>query len=186
MAKVSILLEKTFEDNELHYPRLRLAEAGHEVVVVAPNTDSDYKGKYGTVQKGDLASANAQAGDFDLIVIPGGSSPDHMRRDEHLVRLVRDAQKARIPMAGICHGPWMLCTADALRGRRCTSFFSIIDDCRNAGAEWVDEETVVDGHIITARHPDDLGSFMKAILATLAGEQAHSVKGSPKAPDWVR
>ncbi len=79
----------------------------------------------------------------------------------------------------------MLCTANALRGRRCTSFFSIIDDCRHAGANWVDEETVVDGPIITARHPDDLGSFMKAILATLDGKPAQSVVGSPKAPGWV-
>jgi protease I len=185
MAKVAILLEKGFEDNELHYPRLRLIEAGHDVDVIAPKTDVAYSGKYGTVQKADVASAHAKVDDYALIVLPGGSSPDQMRRDEHLVKLVRDAHAKQIPMAGICHGPWMLVTAGAAKGRRVTSFFSIVDDVRAAGGEWVDEACVVDGPIITSRVPDDLPAFMQAILAKLEGSEPRGETGSPVAPAWV-
>ncbi len=186
MPKVAILLEKLFEDNELHYPRLRLIEAGHDVDVIAPDVGPTYEGKYGTKQGANVPSKEAKAADYDLIIIPGGSSPDHMRRDEHMVRFVKEAGQLDKPMAAICHGPWMLCTAGVLKGRRCTSFFSIVDDVRNAGAEWVDEACVVDGPIITSRHPDDLGHFMKAVLATLDGGQGENVKGKAMAPDWVK
>jgi protease I len=186
MARVAILLEKLFEDNELHYPRLRLIEAGHDVDIVAPEVGPLYTGKYGTKQGANVPAKEAKASDYALVVIPGGSSPDHMRRDEHLVRLVKEAGQQQIPMAAICHGPWMLTTADVVKGRRCTSFFSIKDDLEHAGATWVDEATVVDGPIITARHPDDLGHFMQAILAVLDGGTPQSVEGKPLAPDWAK
>lgn len=185
MAKTAILLEQKYEDLELQYPRLRLREAGHRVDVVAPKLGEKYVGKWGYPQAGDVLSKEVKAKDYDLIVIPGGTSPDFMRRDEGMVRLVREAAKAGVPMAAICHGPWMLCSTDVLRGRRCTSFFAIAHDVVNAGGKWVDEECVVDGPVITARCPDDLPAFMEAILAVVGGMAAPGTKGKPIAPSWL-
>ena len=186
MARIAILLEKMYEDAELQYPRLRLKEAGHEVTVVGPKANETYVGKYGYPQRSERAATAVSAADFDLIVIPGGSSPDHMRRDGGMVKLVRDAAARKLPMAAICHGPWMLCTADALRGRRCTSYMSIVHDVVNAGGKWVDEECVVDGPIITSRTPDDLPAFTRAILQLVSEGKAEGSKGSPVAPGWVK
>ncbi len=185
MAKIAILVEKIYEDLELQYPRLRLKEAGHTVDIVGPKAGETFIGKHGYPQKSEKSAADVKASDYRLIVIPGGSSPDHMRRDGAMVKLVRDAAGAGIGMAAICHGPWMLCSTDALRGRRCTSYMSIVHDVVNAGGKWVDEECVVDGPIITARCPDDLPSFSNAILQFVSGEKAAGVKGKPIAPQWV-
>ena len=185
MAKIAILVEKIYEDLELQYPRLRLKEAGHTVDVIGPKAGETYVGKHGYPQKSEKAATEVKAADYDLIVIPGGTSPDHMRRDGGMVKFVRDAAAKGIPMAAICHGPWMLCSTDALRGRRCTSYMSIVHDVVNAGGKWVDEECVVDGPIITARCPDDLPAFMQAILHIVSGEKATGTKGKPIAPAWV-
>jgi len=185
MARIAILVEKMYEDLELQYPRLRLKEAGHKVDVVGPKAGECYVGKHGYPQRADRDAADVRSGDYDLIVIPGGSSPDHMRRCGSMIRIVRDAAAKGIPMAAICHGPWMLCSTDALRGRRCTSYMSIVHDVVNAGGKWVDEECVVDGPIITARCPDDLPSFSNAILQLVSEGRAAGVKGYPIAPAWV-
>ena len=185
MARVAILVEKIYEDLELQYPRLRLKEAGHTVDVIGPKAGETYVGKHGYPQKSEKAASEAKASDYDLIVIPGGTSPDHMRRDGGMVKLVRDAAAKKIPLAAICHGPWMLCSTDALRGRRCTSYMSIVHDVVNAGGKWVDEECVVDGNIITSRCPDDLPAFMRAILQLVSGEKPSGTKGKPIAPGWV-
>jgi deglycase len=185
MARIGILVEKTYEDLELQYPRLRLKEAGHDVQVIGPKAGETYVGKYGYPQRSEKAATSVRAEDYQLIVIPGGSSPDHMRRDGGMVKLVRDAAAKKVPMAAICHGPWMLCSTDALKGRRCTSFMSIVHDVVNAGGKWVDEECVVDGPIITSRCPDDLPAFTRAILQLVSEGRAEGTKGSPIAPAWV-
>lgn len=186
MANIAILVEKTYEDLELQYPRLRLKEAGHTVQVIGPKAGETYVGKHGYPQKSERAASEVSAADFNLIVIPGGSSPDHMRRDGGMVKLVRAAAAAKVPMAAICHGPWMLCSTDVLRGRRCTSFMSIVHDVVNAGGNWVDEECVVDGPIITSRCPDDLPAFTRAILQLVSEGRAQGTVGKPIAPAWVR
>src|SRR5688572_28053050 len=185
MAKIAILVEKIYEDLELQYPRLRLIEAGHTVDIVGPKAGETFVGKHGYPQKSEKAASDVRAADYGLIVIPGGSSPDHMRRSEGMVRLVRDAAAAKIPMAAICHGPWMLCSTAALRGRRCTTYMSIVHDVVNAGGKWVDEECVVDGSIITSRCPDDLPAFTRAILQLVSEGRAEGTRGKPIAPKWV-
>ena len=185
MAKIAILVEKIYEDLELQYPRLRLKEAGHTVEIIGPKAGETYVGKHGYPQRSEWAATNVQAEMYSLIVIPGGSSPDHMRRDGGMVKLVREAAAKKVPMAAICHGPWMLCSTDVLKGRRCTSFMSIVHDVVNAGGKWVDEECVVDGPIITSRTPDDLPAFSHAILQLVSEGKAQGSKGKPVAPSWL-
>src|SRR5258706_14836537 len=140
MAKIAILVEKIYEDLELQYPRLRLKEAGHAVDIIGPKAGETYIGKHGYPQKSEKAASDVKATDYALIVIPGGSSPDHMRRDGGMVKLVREAAAKKVPMAAICHGPWMLCSTHALPGRGCTSYMSIAPDVFNAGGERGDEK----------------------------------------------
>ena len=118
----------------------------------------------------DAAASDVKAEDFDAVIVPGGWCPDFMRRDESMVDFIQHcaADKAMV-LAAICHGGWMLCCTDALRGVKATSFMAIRHDMINAGADWVDEECVVDGHLITARKPDDLPAFCKAVMAALGG-----------------
>ncbi|MFT3785115.1 MAG: type 1 glutamine amidotransferase domain-containing protein [Tepidisphaeraceae bacterium] len=185
MARIAILVEKIYEDLELQYPKYRLKEAGHEVDVIGPVKGETYIGKHGYPQKAEKAASDVKAGDYQLIVIPGGTSPDHMRRSEHMVKFAREAARLKLPMAAICHGPWLLCSTDALRGRRCTSYMSIVHDVINAGGKWVDEACVVDGNIITSRTPDDLPAFMKAVLSLVETGKAEGTVGTPVAPKWV-
>jgi len=104
------------------------------------------------------------ADDFDLLVIPGGYAPDHMRRCDAMIRLVSTMAEQGKPVAAICHGPWMLCSTQALKGRKATCFFAIKDDVINAGGKYVDQEVVRDGNIITSRKPDDLPAFMQTLI----------------------
>ncbi len=165
--RVAILLENIYEDQEFWYPYYRLKEAGAEVVVVAPKAGASYTSKHGYEAKSNAAAADVKGRDFDAVVIPGGYSPDHMRRVPAMVDVVRDAHDAGKVVAAICHGAWMLCSADVLKGRTVTCFFSIKDDVKHAGAEYVDREVVVDGNLVTSRFPADLPAFCEAIIAAL-------------------
>ena len=164
--KIAILVENDYQELELHYPRLRLIEAGFEVRVLGAGEDVYHSGK-GYAVKADADVANVDADDFDAVVIPGGMAPDKMRRHQAMVDFVRRVSDQEKPVAWICHAGWMAVSADIVRGRRVTSFASIRDDMTNAGGEWVDEEVVVDGHLISSRVPDDLPAFCRALLEQL-------------------
>ena len=166
--RVALLLEREYQELEVWYPCYRLREEGAEVVLVAPAAGQTYPSKLGYPCVADVSAAEARAGDFDAVVVPGGWAPDYMRRDETMIRFIRDCAAAEMVLAAICHGGWMLCCTDALRGRRATSFVAIKHDMINAGAEWVDAECVVSGRVITARKPDDLPAFCKAIIQALS------------------
>ncbi len=165
--RVAVLVEKMYEDLELWYPVLRLREAGCQVSLVGPKAGETYASKHGYPAKSDTAAGDVSAADFDAVIIPGGYSPDHMRRSNAMVALVTEAAKQNKVLAAICHGPWMLCSARCLQGRRVTGFFAIRDDVENAGGVWEDAACVRDGNIITSRTPDDLPAFMSEILKAL-------------------
>lgn len=167
MKKVAILVENFYEEMELWYPFYRLQEAGFAVDLVGTVMGATYKGKHGYPCEATHASSGVKAADYALFIIPGGYSPDHMRRCPATVALVKEAAKLGLPMAAICHGAWMLASCADLKGKRLTSFMSIKDDLVNAGAHWVSEAVVVDGNLITSRAPADLVPFTQAILHAL-------------------
>ena len=166
--KIAIMLEQQYQELEVWYPYYRFKEEGAKVVRVAPKHGETYPSKLGYPCPSDAAASDVRAGDFDAVVVPGGWSPDFMRRDESMIRFIQDAAKANIVLAAICHGGWMLCCTDALRGKQATSFVAIKHDMLNAGAKWVDQECVVDGKLITSRKPDDLPAFCAAIIRALS------------------
>ena len=165
--RIAILSAPLYEDVELLVPYYRLLEAGHDVELVGCESGTTVEGKRGTSVVTTVSAADA--GQVDGVIIPGGYSPDHMRRCPAMVELVERALADGSVVAAICHGPWMLASAADLAGRRLTSFFSIRDDLENAGAEWVDEAVVIDGNVITSRTPDDLPAFMRAVVSALEG-----------------
>jgi protease I len=164
--RILILVEENYEDLELHYPRLRLREEGAEVVVGGTGKPS-YTGKRGTTAKADADVKELKAEDFHGVVIPGGWAPDKLRISPAVLRIVRDLNKLRRPIAAICHAGSVLVSADVVRGRRVTSYVSVADDLRLAGAEWVDAPVMVDGNLVTSRVPDDLPDFSRELIAQL-------------------
>ena len=128
-----------------------------------------YEGKYGTPAKADKTPAEISVADYAGIIIPGGYAPDHMRRDQNMVSLVRAFDQQGKIVAAICHAGWMLVSAGILKGRTVTSFFAIKDDLVNAGATWRDNEVVTDRNMITSRTPEDLPAFMRTIIAACKG-----------------
>ena len=164
MKKVAVLLENNFEESELLYPYHRLRE-DYEVVLVGTEADTEYVGKSGGLKvKSDIASSDAKVSEFDGIYIPGGFSPDGMRQCQATVDFVKEAHEAGKKIAAICHAPWVLVEADILKGVRATSVKAVSPDVKNSGANWVDEEAVVDNNIITARNPKDLPVHVKTFV----------------------
>jgi protease I len=166
-ARVAILAESLYEDLELWYPFYRLREAGADVFVVGSGSADTYQSKHGYPVTVDAEADTVTASQFDGVIIPGGYSPDHMRRHPSMVKLVREAHEQGKVVAAICHAGWMLASANIVRGKMVTSFRSIKDDMVNAGANWVDREVVRDGMLITSRTPADLPAFMRTTLAAL-------------------
>lgn len=166
MKKLIVLIENQFNEMELLYPYYRLLE-DHEVHLVGTHGQVVYEGGSGLKLMSDVASSDIDPADYDGLVVPGGFSPDYMRRHEATRNLVKEIYEAGKPVAAICHGPWLLASSLDLKGKKLTSFMSIQDDIKHAGADWVDEEVVVDGNIITSRTPADLPAFMKAFVKAL-------------------
>jgi protease I len=150
-AKIAMLVEDNYQELELWYPLLRLREEGADVVVVGPQKGRIFTSKHGYPVTSDLAADEVEIGSLAGVIVPGGYAPDVMRRHPAMVRLVREANERGIVVAAICHAGWMLVSADVLRGRKATCFFSIKDDVVNAGAEYIDAEVVRDGNLVTSR-----------------------------------
>ena len=167
--KILILVETFYNEFEFWYPYYRLKEAGARVTVVGSGSADTYKSKAGLPATVDTTADKVSVADYDGVIIPGGYAPDHMRRYPSMVGLVKGFADAGKLVAAICHAGWMLVSADIVRGRTVTSYFSIKDDLVNAGGNWVDKEVVVDGGLVTSRTPDDLPAFMRAIIGVLGG-----------------
>ncbi|HOD83411.1 MAG: General stress protein 18 [Planctomycetes bacterium ADurb.Bin126] len=166
--KIAIMLDQQYQELEVWYPYYRLKEEGADLALVGPQAGATYGSKLGYPCVSTAAARDVDGGDFDAVLVPGGWCPDFMRRDESMIRFIRQAAEADVVLAAICHGGWMLCCTDALRGKRATSFLAIRHDMMNAGCDWVDRECVVDGKLITARKPDDLPAWTRAIIDALA------------------
>jgi len=174
-ARVLIIATDGFEQSELFDPRIELKALGAQVTLAAPE-QREIQGmehdKKGATITADHALDDVSADDFDALLIPGGvANPDALRQNEKAVQIVRDFFAADKPVAAICHGPWMLVEADVARGRTVTSWPSVRTDLKNAGAEVVDREVVVDGKLITSRKPADIPAFTKALVDMLEKEE---------------
>jgi protease I len=165
-------IAQDFEDSEFAVPFDRLKNAGHAVTVFGSKAGEIVVGKRGQARATiDRVAADLNPSDFDALVIPGGYAPDHLRLDEDVVAFVRRFHESGKPVAAICHGPQLLIEAGVVEGRQLTSWPSVRTDLRNAGADWVDREVVVDDNLITSRKPADLEAFCDAILARLGGSR---------------
>ena len=167
-SKILIIATNGFEQSELEVPRDKLKAAGANVTI-ATLDGKDIKGwkggDWGNTATADLKIADAQESDFTALVIPGGvMNPDKLRVDADTMKLVKSFLDSGKVVAAVCHGPWLLVQADALKGRQATSYPSIRKDVENAGAKWVDETVVVDNGIITSRNPNDLPAFVAKII----------------------
>ena len=168
--RVAILVEAEYQDLEVHYPRLRLKEEGAEVIVVGTGSARRYVGKYGYPVDVNRDAKDVDPTTLDGLIIPGGWAPDRMRQSLDMLELVMAMARSGKVIGCICHGGWVLSSANVVQGRRLTSYIAIRDDLVHAGADWVDEEVVVDGNLITSRKPDDLPAFMRAIIKALGGK----------------
>ncbi len=167
-SRILIIATNGFEQAELEVPRDKLRKAGAKVDVASPDGKEIIgwdKKDWGRKAPVDLKIADADPGDYQTLVIPGGVlNPDKLRVDEDAMKVVKAFLSSGKIVAAVCHGPWLLVQADALRGRRATSYKSIRKDVENAGAHWLDEEVVVDNGIITSRNPGDLDAFTRKIV----------------------
>ena len=164
-----IFVGDDYEDMELQYPKYRLLEAGAEVVVAGIESGVKHLGKHGYPQLADAAVRDLKADDFAGLVVPGGWMPDKLRRYDEVKSIVAAFEKQGKLIASICHGPWIDISAEVVKGYKYTSTPGIKDDLMNAGAQWVDEEVVIDRKRVSSRRPDDLPAFCRGILQVEAG-----------------
>ncbi|MCM3713535.1 type 1 glutamine amidotransferase [Alkalihalobacillus oceani] len=166
--KIIALVDEEFEDLELWYPVMRLREEGATVHLVGQEKGKKYTGKYGVPAISDFAFDDIAASDYDGILVPGGWAPDKLRRYPQVLDFIKEMDQQQKPIGQICHAGWVLISANILRGRNVTSTPGIRDDMENAGATWLDEAVVVDGHVISSRRPPDLPPYAKAFADALA------------------
>lgn len=167
MGKGIVLLENGFQEAELLYPYYRLQEAGYEVDLVAETAREEYTGEHGYTLPADRAAVAVNLDEYDVVVIPGGRAPDRMRIKEPIVDLVKKAVEEGKVVAAICHGAQVLIEANVVQGKRATCWYSVATDSMNAGADYEDSDVVVDGTLVTSRHPGDLPAFMRETLRLL-------------------
>lgn len=167
LAKVAFLVHDKFEDSEMKNPYDAIKEAGHEAVIIGLEKNSEIKGKNGTTYKIDEAVKNVSGKDFDALVLPGGGSPEGLRNNDDVVHFTKEINGENKTIAGICHGPQIMISADILQGKSSTCFPGIRDDVKLAGANYEDKEVVVSSNLITSRTPDDEPAFIREILNKL-------------------
>ncbi|MFQ6034876.1 MAG: type 1 glutamine amidotransferase domain-containing protein [Sedimentisphaerales bacterium] len=165
--KVAIMVDQMYQTLEVWYPYYRLIEAGFEVNFVAAEAKKEYHSKEGYPCVSNISAKQADASDYDCMIVPGGFAPDFMRRSADVINFANDMVSAGKIIAAICHGGWLLCSTQIYKDKKATCFIAIKDDIKNAGADYVDAECVVDGNLITSRQPDDLPAFCTAILEKL-------------------
>jgi protease I len=175
--RVAILVTDGFEQTELLEPRKALDDAGATTVVIAP-MEAKVKGwnrkNWGNEFPVDVPLESAKAEDFHALLLPGGvMNPDKLRMNARAVSFVKHFTDVGKPVAAICHGPWTLVEAGAVRGRTMTSWPSLKTDLKNAGANWVDKEVVTDGKLVTSRKPDDIPAFNREMIRMFSEERAH-------------
>lgn len=158
-----IFIADGFEDSEFYYPYYRLKEEGIGVIVAGPKT-GQFTGKHGYTFEADTTLNEVSAQGCDMLVIPGGKAPETIRLNKNAVKLTKEIFQAGKPLAAICHGGQVLISADILKGKKATCWKSIADDLKAAGAQYVDQEVVVDDNLVTSRCPADLPMFMKELL----------------------
>lgn len=166
--KVAILVDDGFEQVELTEPRKALDDAGATTQIVSPR-DKQVRGwkftEWGDSLPVDVKLDGAKAQDFDALLLPGGViNPDSLRMQKNAVAFIKAFFDAGKPVGTICHGPWTIIEADAARGRKIAAWPSLKTDLRNAGAEWMDQEVVVDGNLVSSRMPDDIPAFNRALI----------------------
>ena len=168
MKKIAVIITDLFEDVEYTQPAKAFKDAGHELIHIGLKSGETVKGKKeNTPVKIDTIFKDVSVDDFDALLIPGGYSPDKLRADDRAVEFTRKFFESGKPVFSICHAPQILITADVIRGKKITGWKSITQDIKNAGAEFVDEEVVIDGNLISSRQPGDLPAFIKASLQKL-------------------
>jgi protease I len=170
--RVAILVENGFEQVEMTSPRDALRRAGAQADLISPQ-QGKVKGwdhtKWGDEFQIDLTLDQAQADRYDALVLPGGvMNPDKLRMNRKAVQFVKSFFEAGKPVASICHGPWTLIEAGVVRGRKMTSYPSLQTDLKNAGAQWVDQQVVVDQGLVTSRNVDDLPAFNEKLIEEIA------------------
>ena len=165
--RLLVLVGDIYEDLELWYPKLRMEEAGANVTVAGPEKTVTYRGKNGYPCVSDAAIRDMRAMDFDGLIVPGGFMPDKLRRDPQVLNLVQGFAESEKLVAAICHGGWILISANVYEGVRVTGSLGIKDDLINAGAIWEDAPVIIDRHFVSSRKPDDLPDFCRGILQVL-------------------
>ncbi|MBM9604054.1 type 1 glutamine amidotransferase domain-containing protein [Desulfopila inferna] len=166
--KIAAILTDMFEDSEYTEPVKAFREKGHEVINIGLEAGKIAKGKKeGTEVQIDRAVSEVSVDDFDALLIPGGFSPDKLRIDEKAVSFTADFVNSDKPVFAICHAGQLLITAQVLQGRKFTGYKSIIQDIKNAGAEFIDREVVVDGNLVSSRNPSDIPAFIEESLKKL-------------------
>ena len=179
-VKVAILVTDGFEQVELTEPRKALDDAGADTSIISPKRDvvrgwnfSDWGDNFAV----DVALDKARPEDFDALLLPGGvTNPDRLRIEPKAVEFVKSFFSADKPVAAICHGPWTVIEAQAARGKRIAAWPSLKTDLSNAGAQWIDEEVVVDGKLVSSRKPDDIPAFNREIINVFSRARSEATR----------